>query len=145
MSVFHPSRGKTETQGSFLEDCWGLASPCQKGTLGNTGSAPPPRPLVFPVFPIVPKRVGDTNTLGFADKTACIPVIPRNAENDECAACSERAYIFDERMGIADGLEVATHYGSPAWLVAVAAAFKENHEALPTASDARHPPIRAHQ
>lgn len=119
MSVFHPSRENKGTQGGFLDDCWRKASPCQKGTLGDTGDAPAPRPFVSPASPSVPKRVGDTYSLDCAGKTACVPVIPRNAENDECAACSERAYIFDERMGVADGLEVATHFGSPAWLVAV--------------------------
>jgi len=32
---------------------------------------------------------------------------------------ADAAYIFNERLGIADGLGMATHTGSTAWLIAV--------------------------
>jgi len=35
-------------------------------------------------------------------------------------ADADAAYIFNERLGIADGLGMATHAGSTAWLIAVA-------------------------
>jgi len=35
-------------------------------------------------------------------------------------ADADAAYIYNERLGIADGLGMATHTGSTAWLIAVA-------------------------
>jgi hypothetical protein len=36
---------------------------------------------------------------------------------------NESAYVFEERLGIAEGLNMPVHPGSPAWLVAVGEAI----------------------
>ena len=38
---------------------------------------------------------------------------------DASGADGEAVYVYGERLGIADGLGMPTHPGSPAWLVAV--------------------------
>ena len=45
----------------------------------------------------------------------------------------EAEYVYNERMGMADGLKMPTHCGSPAWLVAVGEAMQaENAERIVT-------------
>jgi len=49
----------------------------------------------------------------------------------------DAAYIYNERLGIADGLGMATHTGSTAWLVAVGESI-DKHDSSRTNLDTIH-------
>lgn len=65
------------------------------------------RPAVLPA---------DLSARLLTHKTAVL-VLLANARADGCPEATE--YVASERLGVADELELATHPGSPAWLIAM--------------------------
>lgn len=72
--------------------------------------------------PILLALVGDPVRGGELPEAGSAPAISN--------AVWEAAYAYYERLGVADAAGLPTHVGSPAWLIAMAAAIEAEHTAM---------------